>query len=1392
MKKILSILSVGLLALVTFSCVKEELVTFDETRATAPVLGSYELGEKALTATFTPGAFNTDFNQNMPVNHSLILASVDGKTVNKALSASVKDGQISISVTNLAKALVALGYQEGAVVSLDMFIRASMQAANQDNGRNGHVDSQGHITINGFEVVVPVAQGNPWEEFTEKSKWSLIGSIASTGNAWNKDEPAYMTPDGTKHVAKNIKLTPDDQFKFRFDGKWDDNRGAPGDVEPYVMNAGDDVEATPNGKNLGVAAEGNYDILYDASTETITITEAFQTYPGFDSKSTWGVTGSIASRKLNWDKDVSMMTDGEWHVAEGVELTKGDQFKFRKDRKWDENFGAPGDTEPFVVTLDAEESAVGGGKNLSVPEDGVYDLMVNPEAGLYKVVVSLGGFSPLVGEGGGDEPGPDEPGEPQAWSVIGTIGGDGWSKDIDLTQVSEGVWMVRKVEVTASDEFKLRADHQWNDNFNTGGPEGNSVSTIDETNPYEVFKPVIGEAFAAGDKNIQIGVAGTYNITYNRTEGTVLVEPYEPGYGLIGQINGTSWNTDFMLKESGGVYVSDPVSIEGGFKVRYDCSWADEDTYGSVESAEITVGQPIALTQPGSDIKPAEGMYTVMFDPENLTVTLMSVRADWYYHGQSELTPDWGELPFEKVSDTEYVLELKTVSENSEFVLKNGALGDETLWIGADKTQELTDDKFVVTVGNEFKISDQKVNGVIPNPGEYKFIFNPVTMTGLIKNAREDWYYHGQSELTPDWGELPFEKVSDTEYVLKLKTISANSGFVLKNGVVGDGTTWIGPDNSQELTDGKYVVTIGEEFKISGDKVDGVIATPGEYVFTFNPVAMTAVITSVRADWYYHGQSEENPDWGELPLVKVSDTEYTLELKTVSENSGFVLKNGAIEGTTWIGPDNSQELTDGKFVVTIGEEFKISGNKVDGLIAEPGEYLLTFNPVAMTAVITSRVVPRADWYYHGQSEENPNWGELPLEKVSDTEYTLKLKTVSENSGFVLKDGALEGTTWIGPDNTQELTDGKFVVPIGEEFKISADKVDGVIATPGEYILTFNPVAMTAVIKFAREDWYYHGQSEQTPDWGELPLVKVSDTEYTLELKTVSANSGFVLKNGALEGTTWIGPDNTQELTDGKFVVKIGEEFKISADKVDGVIAEPGEYILTFNPVAMTAVISVAVPERADWYYHGQSKENPNWGETPFVKVSDDEYYVILDVEDNSGFVLKTGALEGTTWIGADATLAGEDGKYTVTPGLEFAISENKVDGIIAKGGKYKLTFYPNEMKAVLATAEPEYCYHGQSKRTPNWGTVPFEKVSDEEYYVILEVEAGYGFVLKTADESTWFGAAASGKGEDGKYHVVLGTEFDIDGDKVDGVFDTAGLVKMTYNPKTQKAVVKAL
>jgi hypothetical protein len=95
----------------------------------------------------------------------------------------------------------------------------------------------------------------------------------------------------------------------------------------------------------------------------------------FTQASAWGVTGAIASATINWDGDIAMTTDGTWHVAKGVVLTASDEFKFRKDAAWAENFGgaltAAG--ELFDVTQD--------GPNIKVPADGTYDLLLNVEAG---------------------------------------------------------------------------------------------------------------------------------------------------------------------------------------------------------------------------------------------------------------------------------------------------------------------------------------------------------------------------------------------------------------------------------------------------------------------------------------------------------------------------------------------------------------------------------------------------------------------------------------------------------------------------------------------------------------------------------------------------------------------------------------------------------------------------------------------------------------------------------------------------------------------------------------------------------------------------------------------------------------------------------------------------
>ena len=633
MKKILSIISTGVLALMAASCVQEDLKTFDPSKATAPVLQSYTLDETGIVASFTPGSFNMGFNDKVPVNHTLVLLSADGKAVNKTVSATVDGGTITATASTINKLLLGMGYEEGASVSLELLIRAMLQGTVDNGSGNGCVDSQGHIT-GSFVVTLP--KGNPWTEYTDVSPWGITGAIESVGFNWDKDIVMYMTPDGNKHVARNVKLGTSDQFKFRKDGGWTENFGAEGDVEPFVMSLDTEYPAAAGGKNLAVPADGNYDLLLDTQAGTFTLSEAFQTYPGYDENSEWSVIGAIASFEMNWDKDIAMITDGTWHVAEGVVLTKNDQFKFRKNQAWTDNFGAEGDVEPFVVSLDTEYPAAGGGKNLAVGEDGTYDLLVNPDAQLFKVVESLGGKSGLIG---GDEPEP-EPEPVTGWNIIG-LNGD-WDNDVLATE-DGGVW---SAYVTATDatEFKWRKDGGWDENYG-----GDFVA--------------LGEPFAAVPNGSNIPLEpGFYKVVLDLSDADAPTITVSNGqvWSLIG-VNG-DWDKDIDMVLSDGKWVSPVTKISGEFKLRENHGW--DNNRGGVF---VAVGEPFAVEHNGANINVEEGNYIVTYDPEAETVVIDET--GWGLVGTIN---GWGSTPDIILKEDGLFLVARNValSENDEIKLR--------------------------------------------------------------------------------------------------------------------------------------------------------------------------------------------------------------------------------------------------------------------------------------------------------------------------------------------------------------------------------------------------------------------------------------------------------------------------------------------------------------------------------------------------------------------------------------------------------------------------------------------------------------------------------------------------------------------------------------------------
>ena len=378
MKKFLSIISAGLLVVLAASCNKDEKATFDPSDVTAPVLGTVNVGSD-IVVNYTPAVFSMDFNEKMNTYHTLGLVAVNDEKCDVTLS-NAKDSGTSLKLKgkDMTSALQLRGFKLGESVKVVIAVRASIQDPSK-GVTNGYVDSEDSYEFNWTLKEEKPAGGDPYADWELSSEWGVIGSIASTGNSWNNDEPMYT--DGTWFVCKGLVLTTSDEFKFRKDASWSVNFG--GDF----ATLDEEFTVTQDGPNIKVLEDGTYDLFLnpDAGVAKIIVTGSnvvADPYAAFEDPSPWSVIGSIASTGNSWGQDEAMVTDGTWHVCKGLELTTGDEFKFRKDASWSVNFG--GDFaalgEDFAVTQD--------GPNIKVLEDGTYDLLLNPDGEIARIVKS--------------------------------------------------------------------------------------------------------------------------------------------------------------------------------------------------------------------------------------------------------------------------------------------------------------------------------------------------------------------------------------------------------------------------------------------------------------------------------------------------------------------------------------------------------------------------------------------------------------------------------------------------------------------------------------------------------------------------------------------------------------------------------------------------------------------------------------------------------------------------------------------------------------------------------------------------------------------------------------------------------------------------------------------
>ena len=125
------------------------------------------------------------------------------------------------------------------------------------------------VTADGVsEAEAPGGGGSadPRDGMKDASQWSVIGSIASTGNSWGADEP--MVTDGTWHACLGLVLAASDEFKFRKDADWGVNLG--GAFEAL----GQAFAVTQDGANIKVAEDGTYDLFLNPDDAVVIIVKA--------------------------------------------------------------------------------------------------------------------------------------------------------------------------------------------------------------------------------------------------------------------------------------------------------------------------------------------------------------------------------------------------------------------------------------------------------------------------------------------------------------------------------------------------------------------------------------------------------------------------------------------------------------------------------------------------------------------------------------------------------------------------------------------------------------------------------------------------------------------------------------------------------------------------------------------------------------------------------------------------------------------------------------------------------------------------------------------------------------------------------------------------------------
>ena len=284
-----------------------------------------------------------------------------------------------------------------------------------------------------WNLIEKVMAGPPAPQAT----WTVAGNFLA--NQWNPEDATNdmtLAEDGSYTlVVKDVTLEKGANYEFKVvkDHAWDEAYPS----ENYVFNVDETAIYTVT-------------ITFNAETQAINVTTEKTGDVAVIPEAIWTVAGNFVGSSWNpEDASNDMTLEGDLYtlVKTDVTLEKGTSYEFKvvKDHAW--TVAYPSDNYTFTVE-----------------ETGIYTVTITFNAETQEINVT----TVKTGEAGPVE---------HTYSVMGTLGGDSWTVDNDMTKGEDGIYTITFDDVAAGNyEFKVRVDHDWSVSY----PGSNYQLTVDQ------------------------------------------------------------------------------------------------------------------------------------------------------------------------------------------------------------------------------------------------------------------------------------------------------------------------------------------------------------------------------------------------------------------------------------------------------------------------------------------------------------------------------------------------------------------------------------------------------------------------------------------------------------------------------------------------------------------------------------------------------------------------------------------------------------------------------------------------------------------------------------------------------------------------------------------------